>query len=91
VTEEHAGAWTPRIIRARPEEVYAAFLDPAALIDWRPPAEMAGEIRIRSAGRGGYRLSLFCPPDERAFRGKIIFVRSPAARSHLLREGDELV
>lgn len=29
MTEEHAGAWTrtSRVIRARPEELYAAFLD----------------------------------------------------------------
>jgi hypothetical protein len=34
MTEEHAGAWTrtSRVIRARPEDFYEAFLDPAALI-----------------------------------------------------------
>jgi hypothetical protein len=34
MTEEHAGAWTrtSRIINARPEELYAAFVDPAALV-----------------------------------------------------------
>jgi hypothetical protein len=36
-------------------------------------------------------MSLFYPPDERAFRGSIVFVRSLAAHSHLLGEGDELV
>jgi hypothetical protein len=42
MTEEHAraGTRTSKIIWARPEELYAAFLDPAALIDWLPPAEM---------------------------------------------------
>jgi uncharacterized protein YndB with AHSA1/START domain len=73
MTEEHAGAWTrtSRVIRARPEELYAAFLDPTALIDWLPPAEMAGEIHEFDARvGGGYRMSLFYPPDERAFRGK---------------------
>jgi uncharacterized protein YndB with AHSA1/START domain len=73
VTEEHTGAWTrtSRVIRARPEELYAAFLDPAALIDWLPPAEMTGEIHEFDARvGGGYRMSLFYPPDERAFRGK---------------------
>ena len=46
MTEEPAGAWThtSRVIRARPEELYAAFLDPTAFIDWLPPAEMTGEI-----------------------------------------------
>jgi hypothetical protein len=35
MTKEYAGAWTrtSRVIRARPEELYAAFLDPTALVD----------------------------------------------------------
>ena len=73
MTEEHARAWTrtSKIIRALPEELYAAFLDPAALIDWLPPAEMTGEIHEFDARvGGGYRMSLFYPPDERVFRGK---------------------
>jgi uncharacterized protein YndB with AHSA1/START domain len=70
MTEEHAraGTRTSKIIWARPEELYAAFLDPAALIDWLPPAEMTGEIHEFDARvGGGYRMSLFYPPDERAF------------------------
>jgi uncharacterized protein YndB with AHSA1/START domain len=66
-------AWTraSRVIRARREELYAAFLDPAALIDWLPPAGMTGKIHEFDARvSGGYRMSLFYPPDERAFRGK---------------------
>jgi uncharacterized protein YndB with AHSA1/START domain len=73
VTEEHAGAltYTSRVIKARPEELYAAFLDLAALVDWLPPAEMTGEIHeIDARVGGGYRMSLFYPPNERAFRGK---------------------
>src|SRR5262252_899166 len=73
MTEEHAGARTraSKVIQARPEELYAAFLDPAALVDWLPPAEMTGEIHEFDARvGGGYRMSLFYPPDERAFRGK---------------------
>ena len=69
LTEEHADAWTrtSRVIRARPEELYAAFLDPTALVDWLPPAEMTGEIHEFDARvGGGYRMSLFYPPDERA-------------------------
>jgi uncharacterized protein YndB with AHSA1/START domain len=58
MTGQRAGAWTrtSRVIKARPEELYAAFLDPAALIDWLPPAEMTGEIH-RRAGRGRRRTS----------------------------------
>jgi uncharacterized protein YndB with AHSA1/START domain len=73
MTEEHTGAWTrtSRVIRARPEELYAAFLDPAALVDWLPPAEMTGEIHEFDARvGGGYRMSLFYPPAEHSFRGK---------------------
>ena len=62
---------TSRMIRARPEELYAAFLDPVALVDWLPPAEMTGEIHEFDARiGGGYQMSLFYPPGERAFRGK---------------------
>jgi uncharacterized protein YndB with AHSA1/START domain len=73
MTKEQAGAWTctSRIIRARPEELYAAFLDPVVLAEWLPPAEMTGEIHEFDARvGGGYRMSLFYPPDEHAFRGK---------------------
>jgi uncharacterized protein YndB with AHSA1/START domain len=73
MSEEHAGAWTrtSRIIKARPEELYEAFIDPAALIAWLPPAEMTGEIHELDARvGGGYRMSLFYPPNERSFRGK---------------------
>jgi uncharacterized protein YndB with AHSA1/START domain len=73
VTEEHSGASTrtSRVIRARPEALYQAFVDPAALIDWLPPAEMTGKIHEFDARvGGGYRMSLFYPPDEQVFRGK---------------------
>jgi len=60
-----------RVIRARPETLYAAFLDPASLLAWLPPAQMTGIIH-HFDGRvgGGYLMSLLYPPDERVFRGK---------------------
>ncbi len=73
MTEEHRGAWTrtSRVIRAQPEQLYEAFMDPAALVAWLPPAEMTGDIHEFDARvGGGYRMSLFYPPDERTFRGK---------------------
>jgi uncharacterized protein YndB with AHSA1/START domain len=73
MTEEHAGAGTrtSRIIKAQPEKVYEAFMDPAALLAWLPPAEMTGKIHEFDARvGGGYRMSLFYPPNERSFRGK---------------------
>jgi uncharacterized protein YndB with AHSA1/START domain len=65
------GSATSRVIRAPPEELYAAFLDPTALVDWLPPAEMTGEIHEFDARvGGGYWMSLFYPLDESAVRGK---------------------
>src|SRR5262245_15285529 len=73
MTEDREGNWTrtSRVIRTRPEELYEAFIDPAALVAWLPPAEMTGKIHEFDARvGGGYRMSLFYPPTERAFRGK---------------------
>jgi len=73
MTEEHLGAYTrtSRIIKPRPDELYEAFMDPAALVAWLPPAEMTGEIHEFDARvGGGYRMSLFYPPNERSFHGK---------------------
>jgi uncharacterized protein YndB with AHSA1/START domain len=73
MTEPHAAASTrtSRVIEARPEELYQAFVDPAILVAWLPPAEMTGVIHEFDARvGGGYRMSLFYPPTERRFRGK---------------------
>jgi uncharacterized protein YndB with AHSA1/START domain len=73
MTKEHPGAGTraSRVIKARPDELYGAFIDPAVLVDWLPPAEMTGRIHEFDAREGGgYRMSLFYPPGERVFRGK---------------------
>jgi Uncharacterized conserved protein len=73
MTAERAGASTrtSRVIRARPEELYDAFVDPVALVAWLPPAEMTGRMHQFDARvGGGYRMSLFYPADESHFRGK---------------------
>jgi uncharacterized protein YndB with AHSA1/START domain len=73
MTEAHKGTSTraSRVIGARPEEIYEAFMNPAVLVAWLPPAEMTGEIHEFDARVGGrYRMSLFYPPTERSFRGK---------------------
>jgi uncharacterized protein YndB with AHSA1/START domain len=73
MSEDHGGASTrtSRIIKARPEALYEAFMDPAILATWLPPGGMTGKIHEFDARvGGGYRMSLFYPPDERAFRGK---------------------
>jgi uncharacterized protein YndB with AHSA1/START domain len=62
---------TSNFVKAPPTEVYAAFMDPAVLVQWLPPADMTGQIHAFDARvGGGYRMSLFYPPDERAHRGK---------------------
>lgn len=60
-----------RIVKALPERVYQAFIDPDDLIAWLPPGEMTGVIHAFDARvGGGYQMSLFYAPDEIAFRGK---------------------
>jgi uncharacterized protein YndB with AHSA1/START domain len=73
MSENHRGAWTrtSKIIKARPDAIYEAFVNPAALVAWLPPGEMTGKIHEFDARvGGGYRMSLFYPPTERSFRGK---------------------
>lgn len=62
---------TSRVIRAHPRRLYGAFMNPASLVSWLPPAEMDGVILDFDARvGGGYRMSLFYPPEENVFRGK---------------------
>jgi uncharacterized protein YndB with AHSA1/START domain len=71
MTEHRAPTPTSQFVKAPPEDVYAAFMDPAVLVAWLPPGEMTGQIHAFD-GRvgGGYRMSLFYPPSERTHRGK---------------------
>jgi uncharacterized protein YndB with AHSA1/START domain/GNAT superfamily N-acetyltransferase len=62
---------TSRVIAARPDEIYGAFVDPAALVAWLPPAEMTGVMHeFDPRVGGGYRMSLFYPPTAQDVRGK---------------------
>lgn len=62
---------TSRIISASAAELYNAFIDPAVLVTWLPPGDMTGRIHEFDARiGGGYRMSLFYPPDDDRFRGK---------------------
>ena len=66
-----ASTRTTRVIRARPEALYDAFVDPAALVEWLPPDAMTARLHAFDARvGGGYEMSLFYPPEERRFRGK---------------------
>jgi uncharacterized protein YndB with AHSA1/START domain len=47
------------VVAAGPERVYAALVDPAALVQWLPPAGMSGRFTHFDARPGGsYRLVL---------------------------------
>jgi uncharacterized protein YndB with AHSA1/START domain len=47
-----------RIIKASPEKIYQAFLDPEAIAAWRPPEGMTCEIYEFNPREGGtYRMS----------------------------------
>lgn len=93
-----ASTRTVRTIKAAPEALWAAFMDPAALVRWLPPAGMTGVIHDFD-GRvgGGYRMSLFYPPDERRFRGKTaeredqVVVRFIALEPHRIVEAGRFV
>ncbi|GAA3431799.1 SRPBCC family protein [Kutzneria kofuensis] len=48
-----------RVVAAPPERVYAALIDPAALLAWLPPAGMSGRFDHFDPRPGGsYRLTL---------------------------------
>jgi uncharacterized protein YndB with AHSA1/START domain len=47
-----------RVLRASPEKVYRAFLDPDAIVKWLPPHGFTGKIHHLDARAGGsYKMS----------------------------------
>lgn len=47
-----------RVLKAPPERVYRAFLDPAALARWLPPFGYTGTVhQLDAVPGGGYRMS----------------------------------
>lgn len=51
-----------RAIRAPPEAVYRAFIDPAAFARWYPPIGLEGRVLSMDARRGGrYRMEIATP------------------------------
>lgn len=62
---------TTRVIRADAATIYAAFLDPDALVAWMPPAGMTGRMHAFDArAGGGYEMSLYYPATEQPVHGK---------------------
>ncbi|MBO0771575.1 MAG: SRPBCC family protein [Actinobacteria bacterium] len=51
-----------RVIAAQPERVWAALVDPGALLSWLPPGDMTGRFERFDARPGGsYRMVLTYP------------------------------
>lgn len=47
-----------RVLRATPEQIYRAFLEPDALVKWMPPNGFTGQVHQMDARVGGaYRMS----------------------------------
>ena len=57
-TESSSTVRLHRVLRAPPERVYRAFLDPDALVKWIPPHGFTGKVHSMDARvGGGYRMS----------------------------------
>ena len=64
-----------RVLRAKPERVYRAFLDPDAMVKWLPPNGFTGKVRQMDAKVGGtYKMSFtnFSTGRSHSFGGKYL-------------------
>lgn len=60
-----------RIIKAPPQRIYEALIDPAAIVQWRPPKGMTAEIHAFDARPGGrFRMSFIYADRNPGMRGK---------------------
>jgi uncharacterized protein YndB with AHSA1/START domain len=64
-----------RVLRAKPERVYRAFLDPDAMVKWLPPNGFTGKVHQMDAKVGGtYKMSFtnFSTGKGHSFGGKYL-------------------
>lgn len=64
-----------RVLRATPEKIYRAFLDPDAMVKWLPPNGFTGKVHHMEAKVGGsYKMSFtnFTTRKSHSFGGKYI-------------------
>src|SRR5262245_13704032 len=64
-----------RVLKAPPERVYKAFLDPDAMAKWLPPHGFTGKVHSMDAKVGGsYKMSFtnFSPGHSHSFGGKYL-------------------
>jgi uncharacterized protein YndB with AHSA1/START domain len=69
-----------RVLRATPERVYRAFLDPDAMAKWLPPRGFTGKIHHMDArAGGGYRMSFtnFSTGKSHSFAGTYVELTPP--------------
>jgi uncharacterized protein YndB with AHSA1/START domain len=60
-----------RVIKASPQTIYRALLDPQAIVTWRPPDGMTAQIHAFDGREGGsFRMSLPYTGPDHAVRGK---------------------
>ena len=67
-----------RVLRAPPERVYRAFLDPAAMVKWLPPNGFTATVHEMDARvGGGHRMSFtnFTTGQSHSFGGKYVELR----------------
>src|SRR5881409_2695468 len=64
-----------RVLRATPERIYRAFLDPDAMVKWLPPNGFTGKVHELDARVGGrYRMSFtnFSSGSSHSFGGEYL-------------------
>lgn len=64
-----------RVLRAKPEKIYRAFLDPDAMAKWLPPHGFTGKVHQMDARVGGtYKMSFtnFTTGSSHSFGGKFL-------------------
>lgn len=69
-----------RVLRAPPERIYRAFLDPAAMAKWLPPHGFTGQVHDMDARvGGGYRMSFtnFGSGKSHSFAGRYVELTPP--------------
>jgi uncharacterized protein YndB with AHSA1/START domain len=70
-----------RVLRASPERVYRAFVDPDAIVKWLPPHGFTGKVHHMDArAGGGYRMSFtnFGTGKSHSFAGTYVELTPPS-------------
>ncbi|MCG2595400.1 SRPBCC family protein [Ramlibacter sp. XY19] len=80
-----------RVLRAPPERIYRAFLDPAAMCKWLPPYGFTGQVQQMDAKVGGsWRMSFtnFGNGQSHSFGGKYLELQ-PGAKLRYTSKFDD--